>query len=158
MEHGDGKSVVPQLQKVAWENPDYLARMHALWTLEGLGAATPDLIRAALKDEHPQVRRAAIRVSESLFKAGDDSLEDDIRAMISQPHEDVVIQAMLTAKHLGWPDAGEQPDAGAIRVADRESPMRQRSVSVDQDPFAAIPAPRVRVVRARYPACDLSSR
>ena len=54
------------------KNP--LARLHALWTLEGLDALTPELVREKLKDEHPQVRAAAIRVSESLYKKGDKSL------------------------------------------------------------------------------------
>ncbi|MDX1680998.1 MAG: discoidin domain-containing protein, partial [Akkermansiaceae bacterium] len=79
-------------------------RMHAAWTLEGLGAATPETVRAALKDPHPQVRIAAIRISETLFKAGDGTLGHDIRNMISDPDEKVVIQAMMTAKLLKWPD------------------------------------------------------
>ena len=32
------KSVVPALKQLARTSPDQLARIHALWTLEGLGA------------------------------------------------------------------------------------------------------------------------
>src|SRR5205823_6618480 len=35
--HQDGK-VVPALVKMAWESTNHLARIHAIWTLEGLGA------------------------------------------------------------------------------------------------------------------------
>ena len=48
-----------------------LARVHALWTLEGLDAVDPALMREKLKDPDPHVRVAAIRVSETLFKKGD---------------------------------------------------------------------------------------
>lgn len=98
------KSVVSALQKLASGHENYLTRMHANWTLEGLGAATPETVRTALKDEHPQVRITGIRVSETLIKAGDMSLEKDIRNMISDDDENVVIQAMMTAKHLKWHD------------------------------------------------------
>ena len=57
--------------------------MHALWTLEGLGAVDAALVREKLKDASPQVRAAAIRVSETLFKKGDDSL----RARAVQAHD-----------------------------------------------------------------------
>ena len=63
--------------------------MHALWTLEGLGALDAALVREKLKDEHPQVRATAIRVSESLFKAGDKSLAADVQAMTKDKDADV---------------------------------------------------------------------
>ena len=98
------QSVVPALTKMARTSPNYLARLHALWTLEGLGAVTPELIREKLKDSHPQLRVAAIRVSETLYKNKDTSLVPDILAMSKDPDADVVIQSMLTAKLLDLPN------------------------------------------------------
>ena len=101
------KSVVPALTAMARTSPNYLARMHALWTLDGLGATDPALIREKLKDAHPQVRATAIRVSESLFKNGGTSLQPDIQAMSKDKDADVVLQSVLTAKLLNWPSAME---------------------------------------------------
>jgi mono/diheme cytochrome c family protein len=40
-----------------------VTRLHALWTLDGLGAITPDDVRSALKDADAQVRAAAVRLA-----------------------------------------------------------------------------------------------
>ena len=41
-----------------------LARLHALWTLQGLGAAKPEILTPALADPDERVRAAALRLSE----------------------------------------------------------------------------------------------
>ena len=43
-----------------------LARIHALWTLHGLGGLDEKVVAAGLVSHHPKVRTAALRVSESL--------------------------------------------------------------------------------------------
>ena len=97
------KSVVPALVEMATNNTNHLARLHALWTLEGLDAATPELIRAKLKDEHPQLRANAIRVAESLLKKGDTALIADIKALKTDKDPTVVLQVLLTSRLLNWP-------------------------------------------------------
>ncbi len=97
------KSVVPALTAMARTHTDYLARLHALWTLEGLNALTPALVREKLKDSHPQMRLAAIRVSESLCKGGELTLKPDVLAMAKDPDPEVLTQCFLTAKLLNWP-------------------------------------------------------
>ena len=101
------KTVVPSLIKIAQTNKNHLARIHALWTLEGLDALDPTLLREKFGDQHPQVRVAAIRVSETLFKNGDKSLVPDIQALSSDRDPNVVIQSMLTANFLKFDDAKE---------------------------------------------------
>ncbi len=98
-------SAVEPLKTMARSNPNHLARLHALWTLEGMDALEPALVREKLKDEHPQLRIGAIRTAETLIKAGDTSLNPAIRAMASDKDANVVIQAMMTANLLKWPDA-----------------------------------------------------
>jgi mono/diheme cytochrome c family protein/glucose/arabinose dehydrogenase len=98
------KSVVPALTAMARKDGSPLARLHALWTLEGLEALTPELVREKLNDAHPQLRVAAIRVSESFHKAEDKSLVPDVQAMTKDTDPNVVIQAVLTAKRLDMPD------------------------------------------------------
>jgi glucose/arabinose dehydrogenase/cytochrome c5 len=78
------------------EGGPLVARFHALWTLEGLGALDAPLVREMLKDPAPRMRTQAIRASESLFKAGDRSFAADWRTAAADADTDVVIQALLT--------------------------------------------------------------
>jgi mono/diheme cytochrome c family protein len=98
------KSIVPALTTMARTSKIPLARLHALWTLEGLDALTADLVRAKYHDDDPHVRAAAIRVSETLYKAGDNSFAADIQNALKDKDGDVTQQAMLTIKLLNLPD------------------------------------------------------
>ena len=98
------KSVVPALIELATKSENHLARLHALWTLEGLDSVTADLVRTCMKDEHPQMRASAIRVAESLLKKGDATLVADIKAMTKDKDPTVVLQVLMTSKLLNWPD------------------------------------------------------
>jgi mono/diheme cytochrome c family protein/glucose/arabinose dehydrogenase len=60
----DRDSIIPLLEKHVRENKSELGRLHALWTLEGMGKATPKLVAAAMADSSSLVRTNAIRVSE----------------------------------------------------------------------------------------------
>ena len=111
--------VVPALTEMARTHSDPLARLHALWTLEGLEALTPALVREKLQDAHPQLRAAALRVSESLFKAGEKSLVSEVLALTADADAGVVIQAILTAKRLEVPDWGK-----TLNVLALTSPFR----------------------------------
>ncbi len=111
------KSVAPALAAMARTDKNYLARLHALWTLDGLDALTPDIVREKLKDQHPQLRVTAIRVSESLFKKGDKSFAADVQAAAKDADANVVIQAMLTAKQLDLPDWKTMVAALAVPTA-----------------------------------------
>ena len=97
-------TVVPALSIMARNHKDPLARLHALWTLEGLDALTPEIVRAKFKDENPQLRAAALRMCETLYKKGDTSFGADIQAATKDPNGDVVLQALLTSKQLNIPD------------------------------------------------------
>src|SRR5688572_7418199 len=75
------KSVVPALKQIVHgeqatlvAKPSHLARLHALWTLDGLEALDRDIIYTALKDEHAQVRKAAVILSEPYIKKDDDDI------------------------------------------------------------------------------------
>ncbi|MBI3881818.1 MAG: discoidin domain-containing protein [Verrucomicrobia bacterium] len=108
------QSVAPALATMALRSQNYLARTHALWTLEGLGALDARTLRLALSDPHPQVRAAAIRASETLYKAGDKSWEKDIVKLAKDKNPDVAIQSMLTAKLLNFPDAKSLIQSAAL--------------------------------------------
>jgi len=99
------KSVVPALVAMARTHANPLARHHALWTLEGLDALTPALVREKIADADPQVRVAAIRASETLFKRGERSLQPEILARYRDADPNIAIQAVPTAHLLKWPEA-----------------------------------------------------
>ncbi len=61
-------SVVPALQTKATSDSNELGRIHALWTLEGMGALNEQTVMKALDDPQAKVRSAAIRMAEELFK------------------------------------------------------------------------------------------
>ncbi len=98
------KSVVPALTAMA-NSGDQLARIHALWTLEGLGAADAALVRAFMKDDDPLVRIQGIRASETLYKSGDKSLAADYVALSKDRDVEVTLQALMTLNTLKVADA-----------------------------------------------------
>ncbi|MEY2598424.1 MAG: hypothetical protein RLZZ142_683 [Verrucomicrobiota bacterium] len=53
----------PLLAALAKESKSPLARIHSLWTLEGMGAVSPEVISPALKDPDARVRATAVRLA-----------------------------------------------------------------------------------------------
>lgn len=58
------KKAVPALVQMAKNSNSPFGRLHALWTLEGIGEMEPELIMQALKDPVPGVRENAIKLAE----------------------------------------------------------------------------------------------
>ena len=96
---------MPALTAIVKTSPNLLARFHAMWTLEGLGALSPALVRQQMEDPEPRMRIQAIRASETLYKAGERSLASDYKALTKDSNVDVVIQALLTLNRWKAPDA-----------------------------------------------------
>src|SRR6476469_9485831 len=75
------QSVVPDLKKIAigekllGNTPNYLARIHALWTLEGLEAIDKPTLFHALADTNAQVRKTAVWISELFINKNDEVLK-----------------------------------------------------------------------------------
>jgi putative membrane-bound dehydrogenase-like protein len=61
---GNRRGAVPALEQLADTRPSALARLHALWTLEGLGRLEPPRVLQALRDADPGVRENAIILAE----------------------------------------------------------------------------------------------
>jgi mono/diheme cytochrome c family protein len=114
------RSIVPALEQIAEASDNALARIHALWALEGLNSLEAPLARKLLKDADPEMRVQAIRAAESLYKGGDTSLAADIRAIAgTDAVTDVVIQAMLTLNYLKFSGTTE-----AVTAAQTARPVR----------------------------------
>jgi putative membrane-bound dehydrogenase-like protein len=61
------RAAVPLLEKLAAGSKRPLARLHALCTLDGMDALTPEVLTRALADSHAGVRRHAVRLCEGRF-------------------------------------------------------------------------------------------
>jgi mono/diheme cytochrome c family protein len=68
-------SVAPALKRLALSAPDYRTKLHALWTLDGTDAIDTGTVEAALDDTSPDVRAAAIRISERWLREADHPLQ-----------------------------------------------------------------------------------
>ena len=102
-------SVVPALEKLASSDAtDSRPRLHALWTLEGLSALREELILRALAATEPQVRIAGLRLAELRLNAKSTAkapLVVAMRGALRDADPRVVIQAMLSVRRAGLPDA-----------------------------------------------------
>jgi mono/diheme cytochrome c family protein/glucose/arabinose dehydrogenase len=100
IERGD-PAVVPALRKLAASEAGPASRLHALWTLEGLGQLQLDILEPALNDPVPKVRAGAVRLGER-FLTGPDSgsaapkLLERILQLAADSSSDVQVQVALT--------------------------------------------------------------
>ncbi|MGJ8695418.1 MAG: DUF7133 domain-containing protein [Verrucomicrobiaceae bacterium] len=74
----DRDTVAPALEKMARSHSSELARLHALWTLEGISRLTPDLAAFALADQSSLVRTNAVRLTEPFLASGNQALIDTL--------------------------------------------------------------------------------
>ncbi|MFI8605529.1 cytochrome C [Cellulophaga baltica] len=107
----DDQSVIPKLKEIALDNSSIwtslfdtdkdlgIARVHALWTLEGLGVVDKDLIKAKFTDEDPRVRLTAIRLSETFLKKGDTDIFAALETLSKDQDIDVVNQVALSLRY-----------------------------------------------------------
>jgi glucose/arabinose dehydrogenase/cytochrome c5 len=111
------KSVVEDLKLIAIgkkgplpEKPSALARIHALWTLSGLGAMDKDVLFEALEDNDPQVRKAAVWISELYLKNDDEAVVGELEELKEDQDYDVRIQLVLSLSKSKSPKAKELAD------------------------------------------------
>ena len=117
--HGDN-SVVPALEAMTLSNDNPLARLHALWTLEGLNAISGDLLTTAFRDEDPRVRSAAVRISEATM-ANDRAIDDSIAKIVNDPDPNVLIQTVLSISRGAHPNAEKLTEAVVTAEAANDS-------------------------------------
>ncbi len=84
-------SAVPLLEEMVVRRASPLARLHALYALEGAGALNSSLISTALEDTEPGVREHAVMLAEDFPE-----LLDRLTAMASDPSPRVLFQLALS--------------------------------------------------------------
>lgn len=102
-------SVVSGLQQIARKSSNHLARIHALWTLEGMGALDAATVSSGLKSKHPRVRIAALAVAES--QSSTDAKKDVVES-IATLEDDVDPQVKSLAAHMARVFAGNAAELG----------------------------------------------
>lgn len=93
---------IPLLKTLAVSGKNALGRMHALWTLEGMGQLDGATLGAVLEREpEAKVRAAAIRLTEPLLKtAENEALAPKLHAQVAVKQFDVQLQLALTMGQL----------------------------------------------------------
>jgi mono/diheme cytochrome c family protein len=80
-------------------NPDKdfgVQRLHALWTLDGLGVITREILRTAYKDKDSRVRVAAVRLTEPFVKQADSEMINELKLLAKDTDPEVLQQLVLT--------------------------------------------------------------
>ncbi|MDN4501128.1 discoidin domain-containing protein [Alteromonadaceae bacterium BrNp21-10] len=98
------KSVVPALKKMATSHNNPLARLHALWTLEGLGSLDKNLLIDKFSDVDERVRVAAVRISEQLVTKDDQSMLAVWQSLISNADLELTQQIFLSSFYVDVPE------------------------------------------------------
>jgi putative membrane-bound dehydrogenase-like protein len=104
VDHAD-KNSIPLLVE-AMHNGSPLAKLHAMWTLDGIEAITNDNILDALKDSNPRIRENAVQIAEKYLDKFPE-LTPALTALQNDSDNKVRFQALLTLGFLNSHQAGE---------------------------------------------------
>jgi mono/diheme cytochrome c family protein/glucose/arabinose dehydrogenase len=102
VERGDA-SMAPQLKQLAAQTTDWRTRLHALWTLDGLDAIAVEDVQRALGDKSPDVRAAAVRLSERWIGQANHPLTAAVLKLMDDPTWTVRRQLAATVGELPQP-------------------------------------------------------
>lgn len=93
-------TVIEALTVLASSGSHLFGRLHALWTLEGMKALTPDFLAGLLGDPEPAIRNTALRLSERFAiknKAVRSTLERHITSTLANATVQDALQIAFTA-------------------------------------------------------------
>ena len=94
------EQLVASLEAMVRYQPDRpLARLHALWTLEGLGELDRSLIESSLSDRDPRIQAAAIQLGEEFIRNEDTGFYDELNTVAARSAPVVGKQLVMS---LGW--------------------------------------------------------
>ncbi len=94
-----GERSLWEKMKIWNESPAAVTRVHALWTLNGLKAIDTDILLAAFHDSDPQVKKAAIRISEPFLIKNNATLLTALEILKTDPSDQVRIQLALSLRY-----------------------------------------------------------
>lgn len=103
VETGDNAAAEP-LRRMILTNSNALARLHALWTLEGLSLLDRATLLAAIEDKNERVAAAAIRLCEPLLATTSKDILPRLLDFTSDPRHSVRLQAAFSLSGIPRPE------------------------------------------------------
>ena len=162
------RSVVPPLAEMAASHESPLARLHALWTLEGIGALEAGHMLRALRDGHAGIREHALRLSEP-FLAKSPPVAEAVLGLARDPEARVHFQLALTLGRLegrralevladlGLARGGEQWFRAAVLAAAARSPSAFFELLVSKgDPASELLRGLAALIGSRHDAGEVA--
>jgi len=99
VESGD-RNILPALATLAESGENPLGRLHALWTIEGLGHSDPEMLLGLLKDKNQLIRNNVLRLLEPIAtkdQAIRIKLEHELFSLVKDASAKTLAQVALTA-------------------------------------------------------------
>ncbi|QDT40800.1 Cytochrome c [Gimesia alba] len=100
------QAAIPLLNALLESSESSLARLHALWSLEGLNALSEANILQALNDSEPEIRRAAVKLAEPKLNQSE-SLRNQVLTLATDEDPRVRFQAAFTLGEIKDPRAAK---------------------------------------------------
>jgi putative membrane-bound dehydrogenase-like protein len=110
------KTAVPFLKQLVERTDSPVARLHALWTLEGLSALDEATVLRTMKDSDPRLREHGLRLAEKFIKTSK-TVHDAALAMAGDADLRVQFQAAVTLGQI----EGDRPLGVLAGMATRHS-------------------------------------
>ncbi|MEX2591512.1 MAG: PVC-type heme-binding CxxCH protein [Anditalea sp.] len=98
--------VIDQLKEMVGSDTSQYGRLHAAWTLEGLGALEKDQVLILLQDPEPGIRENAIVLAEQ-FLSENPSMEEALISLRDDENGRVRFQLMCTLGEVVTPEANQ---------------------------------------------------
>ena len=114
---GKGPAAAAPLERLAVKASDARARLHALCTLDALGTLKADSVERALHDEHPAVRRHAVRLAEGRAATAPHLIAAATR-LADDPDARVRLQLAFTLGEWESPEAGRRSRSSPLTNGD----------------------------------------
>ncbi|HJT31135.1 MAG TPA: PVC-type heme-binding CxxCH protein [Pirellulales bacterium] len=123
---------VAPLRKLLTESRSPLARLHALWSLEGLQSLTGDDLLRALGDESPGVREHAVRLAEPRLRSAP-QLAQGVLALAHDEAIRVRFQAAFSLGELLGPAPAVAASTGSAADGQRNQTLNALSTIARRD-------------------------
>jgi putative membrane-bound dehydrogenase-like protein len=114
-------TIAPALRTIASRSANEIARLHALWTLDGIGAIDDATLWAFTRGSSAAVRAAVLQIAEPRLAQGDSELVGIVGSMMHDGALDVRRQAAATAG--SFPGAERDALLQAVIIRDGDDPI-----------------------------------
>ena len=117
--------VIPALENMAGSSVEPLARLHALYTLKGMGALDTKLLQKAVGDSSPGVRRHAVRLSEGVVNENADLRAKTLKLV---EDEDGKVRIQLAYSLGEWQGKKAETALGRLAFTDGSDPYMAAAI------------------------------